>query len=68
MLTVQSDRPATSLKDWLLLDGKSGRLVVVADYDNRADAMWALLSLYGQNKGGFIFPKAKEACHVTVRV
>jgi hypothetical protein len=68
MLTVYSDRPAASLKDWLLLDVKSGRLVVVADFDNRADAMWALLSLYGQNKGGFCFPKPKEDCCVKVRV
>lgn len=65
MLTVYSDR--ASLKDWLLLDGQSGRLVVVADYDNRADAMWALLSLTGQRKGGFLFPKAKEDCNVQVR-
>ncbi len=66
MLIVYSDR--ASLKDWLLLDGQSGQLVVVADFDNRADAMWTLLSLVRQNKGGFCFPKPKEACHVTVRV
>lgn len=62
---VVSDR--ASLKDWLLLDGKSGQLVVVADFDNRADAMWTLLSLIGKNKGGFCFPRAKEDCCVKVR-
>lgn len=68
MLTVYSDRPAASLKDWLILDYQDGKHVVLADYNNREDAFWAFFCLVAERKVGFTFPKPKEACHVTVRV